>query len=329
MRNPLRLLSAFLFLLLSVPAAQAIDCGRAASVIERTICSSPELTWMDRVFTDSFRDVVVDDPQRINTLTQNWITARDTCSSNTCLQRAYLNGIGQLYGVPASFDWQGVWWNTTTTHGNGSKIVIHSATDWGFKMDATVWGGIYKSVLSGNVNNFYGVGYTNEINWGGNCAIMLVPRADGKLEVSSDNHGSCTMLLPGGISPDGVYVKADQDPRPTATLLSLGIFPNKALDDRFRDLVGDEYAEYLDTATSFVYGQDKDSMSATVLILWVKGMANQKSAIIMYTPEGKIWAMRMEPEKENSGLSLHYVTTEKDKTRIPKTLVNWRSTFVE
>ena len=328
MSHYLRRFFLFMLLMLGMSSAQAIDCGRAETVIENTICDSHELMWLDRVFTDSFRDVVVEDPQRINALTHHWTQARDACSSHTCLQHAYLNGIGQLYGVPENFAWQGTWWNTTATHGNGGKIVIHSTTDWGFKMDATIWGGIYRSSLSGNVNDLYGVGYSNELHWGGNCTVMLVPRADGKLEVSSDNHGSCTMLLPGKIAIDGVYVKADADPRPAASLLSLGLFPDPQLDARFRQLAGDEYQHYLDTATSFVYSQDLDSMGATVLRLWVKGMANQQAAMIMFTPEGKIWAMRVEPDKAHAGLSLHYITSEQDKMAIPKTLVNWRSAFI-
>lgn len=329
MVNHTRFLLIFLLFLLGMSSAQALDCGRASTVVENTICDSKELKWLDRLFTDSFRDVVVENPQRIDSIVNHWTRSRDACASDTCLQRAYLNGIGQLYGVPETFDWQGVWWNTTATHGNGGKILIHSAADWGFKMDATVWGGVYSSVLSGSVNDYYGVGYTNEIAWGGHCAIILVPRADGKLEVSSDNSGSCDMLLPGEMAIDGVYVKAASDPRPPATLLTLGILPNKALDDRFRELVGDDYQQYLATATSFVYSQDEDSLGATVLTLWVKGMANRKSAMIMYTPDGKIWALRIEPGKDNKGIQLHYATTEKEKTSMPKTLANWRSTFTD
>lgn len=329
MVNYSRFLLIFLLLMLGMSSAQALDCGRASTAVENTICDSKELIWLDRLYTDSFRDVVVEDPQRIESMVQQWTRSRDACVSNACLQRAYLNGIGQLYGVPASFDWQGVWWNTTTTHGNGGKILLHSITDWGFSMDATIWGGVYKSVLSGSVNNFYGVGYTNEITWGGRCAIILVPRADGKLEVSSDNRGSCDMLLPGEMAIDGVYVKAASDPRPPATLLTLGVFPNKALDDRFRELVGEDYQRYLAIATSFVYSPDEDSFGATVLTLWVKGMANRQSAMIMYTAEGKIWALRIEPDKNDTDIQLHYVTTEKDKSIMPKTLANWRAKFTE
>jgi len=319
----------FMLFILGMSGAQALDCGRAATVIENTICDNKELMWLDHLFTDSFQDVVVEDPQRIEKIARDAIRARDACASDDCLQRAYLKGIGQLYGVPESFNWQGTWWNTTSTHGNGGKILIHSANDWGFTMDATVWGGVYTSVLSGSVSDYYGIGYTDEITWGGRCAIVLVPRADGKLEVRSDNHGSCDMLLPGEMAIDGLYVKAVSDPRPPATLLSLGIFPDKALEDRFRELVGDDYQNYLATATSFVFSQDQDSIGATVLTLWMKGMANRQSAMIMYTPDGKIWALRVEPGKDNKGVNIHYVTTEKDKTAMPKTLANWRSTFVE
>lgn len=319
----------FPLLLLAASAAQAMDCGRASTVIENTVCDSKELLWLDRLFNDSFREVVGENPQRVERVVSNWTHARDECTSASCLQRAYLNGIGQLYAVPETFDWDGTWWNTTVTQGNGGKILIHGAADWGFKMDATVWGGVYTSVLSGSVSDVYGVGYTNEIAWGGNCAIALIPRPDGKLEVRSDNPGSCDMLLPGEMAIDGVYVKSDRDPRPPATLLSLGIFPDKAMDDRFRALVGHEYQQYVDTATSFVYSQDQDSFGATVLTLWVKGMANRQSAMIMYTPEGKIWALRTEPGKENRGVTLHYATTEKEKTVMPKTLANWRLMFTE
>ncbi|MEJ4045599.1 lysozyme inhibitor LprI family protein [Erwinia sp. SLM-02] len=329
MVNHSRALLIILLFMLGTSTARALDCGRASTVVENTVCDSKELMWLDRQLTDSFRDVVVGNPQRADGIVNEWTRARDACTSYTCLRRAYLNGIGQLYGVPDTFDWQGVWWNTTATHGNGGKILVHSAVDWGFQMDATVWGGVYSSILSGRVNEFYGVGYTNEIVWGGHCAIIMVPRADGKLEVRSDSSGSCDMLLPGEMAIDGVYVKAASDPRPPATLLTLGIFPNKAIDDRFRELVGDDYQQYLDTATSFVYNQDEDSLGATVVTLWVKGMANRQSAMIMFTPEGKIWALRVEPGKNNKGIQLHYVTTEKEKTIMPKTLANWRSRFTD
>jgi len=253
---------------------------------------------------------------------------RNACVSNSCLRSAYLGGLSQLYGADREMDWQGVWWNMSAPHGNGGKIRITQFAGNEFNQDAMVWGGFYQSSFSGKVTLTEGVGFTNTILWGGGCALVLTPRPDNRIEVSSDSHGRCDMLLPGRMSIDGVYVKAAKDPRPAATLLTLGIFPDKALDDRFRQLVGKDYAEYLATATSFVYSQDLDQQGATVLTLWVKGMANRRSAMIMYNPEGKIWALRVSPDNSN-GVQVVYVTTEKDKETMPKTLRTWRARFTD
>lgn len=316
----------FFLLMFTASAAQAMDCGRASNVVENTVCDNPELVWLDRLFTNTFSDVMIADPQRYNRIAQNLAQARNGCVSESCLRSAYLHGIGELYGADGHPDWQGVWWNVSATHGNGGKIRITSVGRSELMMDAAVWGGIYHSAFSGKVTLAEGVGFTDKIAWGGGCSIILIPRPDNRLEVSSDKRGRCDMLLPGEMAIDGVYVKAENDPRPEASLLTLGIFPNRELDDRFRELAGSEYQQYLATATSFVYAQDLDRCGATVLTLWVKGMANQRSAIIMYTPDGKIWASRIEPGKDNKPV-VSYLTTEESKDPQPKTLRAWRARF--
>ncbi len=328
--NHLIMLIISLILLVCALPARAIDCGRAVTVVENTVCDNPELAWLDRVFTNAFSETVMQDPQRIDKIARDWMKTRDVCISDDCLREAYLQGIGKLYDANRPFSWQGTWWNTTATAGNGGKIVISNTASWEFQLDAIVTGGAYHSVYSSKVNIYYGVGFTNKIYWGGGCALILVPRPDGKLEVSSDTSGRCQLLLPGSRQRaiDGVYVKAPSDPRPAATLISLGVFPGQAMDDRFRQLAGNDYQQYVDTATSVVYAPDLDNMGATVLTMWVKGMANSKSTMIMYTPEGKIWALRVEPGKDNK-LKLHYLTTEKESKAMPKTLMDWRSKFIE
>lgn len=315
-------------LLLLTSTAKAIDCGRAANVVENTVCDTPELMWLDRVFTNAFSELQMRDPQQVNQIAKEMIRERNTCVSDSCLRSAYLGGLSKLYNADRQVDWQGVWWNVSAPHGNGGKIRISQLAGDEFNMDASVWGGVYRSSFSGKVMLSDGVGFTDKIIWGGGCSIVLIPRPDNRLEVSSDSHGRCDMLLPGKTSIDGVYVKADNDPRPPATLLSLGILPNKAMDDRFRQLTGNDYAQYLATATNFVYRPDLDQLGATVLTLWVKGMANRRSAIIMYTPEGKIWALRVSPDEDN-GVEVDYVTTEKDKNTMPRTLQAWRTLFTD
>ncbi|WP_051937222.1 MULTISPECIES: hypothetical protein [Erwinia] len=320
-----RHLLTFLFLFALSAPALAIDCARSETVVENTICSSPQLVWMDSVLNDNYRNQVMADPVAINGRMAQWRKSRDACASNGCLRRAYFHGLSDIYNASRPFDWKGEWWNSTAINGSGGRIMIQSTADWGFRLDATFWGGAFKSSFNGDVRKFYGIGFMDKIAWGGNCAILLMPRPDGKVEVSSDTRNSCRLLMPGGIAIDGLYVRANSDPRPAPTLLSLGILPDKEMDDRFRALAGAEYAEYVSTANSVLYGQDIDNFGAAVLNLSVKGMANRKSAIVMYTTEGKIWAMRVAPDKQNR-LKLHYFTTEKSG-QMPKTLLSWTAFF--
>ncbi|KAB8312470.1 hypothetical protein EH228_06645 [Erwinia endophytica] len=308
----------------------AIDCDKASSIVENTICDTPQLFWLDGLLNETYRKTMM--AEETNSAVQRmqlWQRSRDACTTNRCLRWAYLQGLSELYHVPETFSWNGVWWNTSATNGNGGKITISNANEWAFDFTGQVWSGVYKSTLRGNVRIYKGQGFTDRIAWGGKCTVLFIPRQDGKLEINSDKMGSCKLLMPGNMSIDGEYEKAVSDPRPAATLLSLGVFPSQTLDDRFRQLADKDYQQYVRVANNVRYVEDQDDMGATVLILSLKGAANRYAAIVMYTSTGKIWAMLVTPDdsQENS-IQLSYITTEKGETTLPKTLTNWRNLFL-
>lgn len=325
---PFLLLSALTWLVVAIMPAHALDCGLPSDVAERTICSTPQLTWLDGIYNDTFHDRVIQDPQQADKLVKPWLSSSENCTSVRCLRDAYLSHISRLYDADREFDWSGLWWNTTVPHGNSGRMQISHQNAWGFRMSATVQGGVYRSVFNGEVRFHSGVGFTDKIAWGGDCAVVLVPLPNGKVKVISDSRSSCGLLLPGDMPIDGIYSRSDTDPRPPATLLTLGIMPDRALDEAFRLLVGSDYQKYVDTATDFNYSEDLDNIGATVVSLWVKGMANRQSAMIMTTPQGQIWAVRVEPVPEGKGVTLHYSTNAKDKAEVPKTLAAWQARFI-
>lgn len=308
--------------------AQAVDCGRPSTIVESTVCDVQELSWLDRVFSDAFTEKVMQDPTDTTRLVSDWTRSRDACRSTACLRGAYLTGIGQLHRSPTPFDWAGQWWNTSATAGNGGRILIKHPAKWQYAMDVEAWGGSYDFDFSSGLDFYGGVALSVKASWDGDCTLILIPLPDGRLKVSSDRRRKCDALLPGALAFDGVYVKAAADPRPPATLLSLGLFPDRATDDRFRQLVGSDYQHYLTTATRFVYADDLDNLGATVLSLWYDGMANRRAAIVMFTPAGNMWALRVEPGI-NGRLNVHYATTEADKDRLPETLRAWRARFID
>lgn len=309
--------------------AWAIECARASTIVESTICGSPQLKWLDSVLNNAYRSVMQeDDPQDVNKTMQEWLHSRNACTSSHCLRWAYLQGIGLLYNSPASFPWAGEWWNITATHGNGGRLILDNVNQWTFDFNASTWGGTYKSNLNGNARLFWGVGFDDHIKWGGGCTVIFIPHPDGRITVSSDNLGSCKLLMPGGMAIDGIYQKAEKDPRPPATLLSVGIFPSKALDDHFRQLVGKDYQWFVSVANNITYAVDEDNMNATVVTLAVKGDASRRAAIIMFTADGRIWTSWVTPDiNKKGGVLLHYITTEKDRKNLPKTISRWCALF--
>ncbi len=322
-------LNVFLLLALfgCTSSALAIDCARTSSIVENTICDSPQLKWMDSILNDTYRNILKQsEPTRVNEEMKQWLASRDACSSSSCLRWAYLQGIGQLYKVPENFNWEGEWWNRSALHGDGGKIILSHTTKWAFNFDAQVWRGTYKSNMRGEVKVLYGTGLAENIAWGAQCTVLFIPRPDGLIDVRSDSNGSCKLLMRGGMSIDGVYTRSHSDPRPPATLLSLGVFPTRELDERFRQLAGNDYQQFVDMANDLVYSVDLDSMGATVITLAVKGAASSRAAIIMFTPKGTIWAMRLLPEKGPGEMpETQLITTEKEGVPLPKTLSDWRS----
>lgn len=304
----------------------AFDCARASGAAEHTVCASPQLMWLDNIYNDDFYDRVGQEPQHAQQLLPHMHHQPDACASESCLRSAYLYSLGMLHGTAKDFNWQGTWWNASAAPGNSGKLLIGSLSGWGFRMDATITAGIYQTALRTDVRQYSGVGFSDKIAWGGDCAIVLIPLPDGKIKIRSDSDNSCKLLMPPGLSIDGDYVKGDSDPRPPATLLSLGILPDRQTDERFRQLVGNDYQHYVDTASAFSHDNDLDNLGASVVTMWMKGRADRQAAMIMTTPAGKIWALRIEPEEDGT-LSQHYATTEQDKKKLPNTLATWQARF--
>lgn len=326
---PLFLIIPLTWLVVAMMPAHALECGLPTDLAERTICATPQLTWLDGIYNDTFHERVKRNPELAAQLLKPRLDSTESCTNVRCLRDAYLSHISRLYDADRKMDWSGVWWNTTVPHGNSGRIQISNQNSWGFQMNATVEGGVYHSDFNGEVRFHSGIGFTDQIAWGGDCAIILVPLSSGRLKAISDSRSSCGLLLPGEISIDGIYVRSEADPRPPATLLTLGILPDSATDEAFRQLVGSDYQKYVDTATDFTYSEDLDNIGATVVSMWVKGMANRQSAMIMTTPQGQIWALRADPVAGGKGVTLHYATTATDKTDVPKTISAWQVRFIK
>ncbi|MEW5684534.1 MAG: lysozyme inhibitor LprI family protein [Pseudomonadota bacterium] len=74
----------------ATPAA-ALDCARARSTVEKTICAKPDLLALDarlgRLYGRALEES--QDSETVRVMQRDWLTRRDQCRDATCIEAAY------------------------------------------------------------------------------------------------------------------------------------------------------------------------------------------------------------------------------------------------
>ncbi|CRG52056.1 lysozyme inhibitor LprI family protein [Yersinia wautersii] len=322
--------SFFLWMMLISTSSLAINCQRASTPVEYTVCSNEDLHWLDQTFNGIYQALLV----KYNTETvyqqrQTWEKSLNSCTNDRCIQGAYLQGIALMSDVDKNFNWDGQWWNITKGNDRGGVIEIHRVTEWGFSLDSRAWSGENMGNFRAEARKTEGVAVVDVIENTANCRLLLIPGKDGSLQVHSNGSWGCRISMPKDVFIDGQYVRAEKDPRKAPTLLSIGVFSEASVDDAFRNLVGEHYAQFVQSANVYIYINDLDNRGAKVLSTWVRGAANRRASIIMYTHTGQHWAAYVAPDK-NGQLQIYYFTNvAADKNKRPKTIVEWQQSFID
>ncbi|HDR2626228.1 TPA: hypothetical protein QCI66_002494 [Enterobacter cancerogenus] len=320
----------FLLTLLLSGGAMAINCQRAVTPLENTICNNDNLHWLNSTLSLIYNQAILEEGVAdIDKKYDEWEKLLEKCTSDTCIERAYYAGISAISDTDRNFKWEGKWWNMLAPNMSGGVIQFSRNAQWSVTLDIRAWAGINEDEFTAEARRLYGMLAVERVVDTSNCKLLLIPRKDGSLQVYSNSDWGCRLSMPTGVFLDGAYKLSETDPRPKATLLSLGIFPDSALDEKFRALVGEDYQNFVDSANVYIYQNDIDNIGARVLSMWVQGAANSRTAIIMYTPKGEIWAGRISPVK-GGGLELRYYSTDgSDQRKMPRTLAAWKVRFLD
>lgn len=250
----------------------AINCQRASTPVEYTVCSNEDLHWLDQTFNSIYQVLLVKyNTEMVYQQRQTWEKSLNSCTSDSCIQRAYLQGIALMSDVDKNFNWDGQWWNITKGNDRGGVIEIHRVTEWGFSLDSRAWSGENMGNFHAEARKTEGVAVVDVIENTANCRLLLIPGKDGSLQVHSNGSWGCRISMPKDVFIDGQYVRAEKDPRKAPTLLSIGIFSEASVDDAFRNLVGEHYAQFVQSANVYIYTNDLDNQGAKVLSTWVRG----------------------------------------------------------
>lgn len=106
-----------------------------------------------------------------------------------------------------------------------------------------------------------------------------------------------------------------------------GVFPNQALHDQFRRLVGDEQYEQF-AFNMQVKERTTNQQGQTVISGAVPGLFTTNEAIILFDNTGKIWAATLEFVDGSDVPRLHYFTNDPTmKNKLHPEIETWRERF--
>ncbi len=311
-------------------SAMAVNCQRAVTPLENTICNNDNLHWLDSTLSVVYQQAIHQDGLAANDKEYlHWEKLLEKCTTAVCIERAYYAGISGISNVNRDFKWEGKWWNMLAPNMSGGVIQFSRSAQWSETLDIRAWAGLNKDEFTAEARKLYGMLVVEKVVDTNNCKLLLIPKHDGSLQVYSNSDWGCRMSMPAGVFLDGAYQMAEHDPRPKATLLTLGIFQDAALDDKFRALVGDDYQNFVNSANVYIYQNDIDNIGARVISMWVQGAANKHTAIVMYTPKGEIWAGLISPAKGGGLMFSYYSTDGSDQRHMPRTLAGWKLRFLD
>jgi len=310
-------------------SAWAVNCRRAATPLENTICNNDYLSWLDDTMLNIYRAMLVNrDARQIHQEYLTWEKSLERCASDECIERAYYAGISKIAEAQPGFDWEGQWWNTSAANMNGGVIHFSHSAEWSVTTDIRVWAGTNRDEFTAEARKINDMVLIDNMVDSKQCKVLIIPRKSGAIQVYTNAEWGCQLSMPNGAFIDGRYLKADKDPRPKATLLSLAIFSDPKMDERFRALVGDDYQKFVDTANVYIYHDDIDNIGASVITMWVRGAANTRTAIIMYTASN-IWAARIEPDGQGKLAFSWFTTQDKKVAKMPRTIAEWKMRYMD
>jgi len=88
-----------LFALALATLPPAFDCAKAATDVERMICSDEELAALDRAVSRLYSGVRRSRRASLNSSQPNWLKERDACTDKDCLVTKYDDRLFDLFGL--------------------------------------------------------------------------------------------------------------------------------------------------------------------------------------------------------------------------------------
>lgn len=317
-----------------IAAAASFDCSKAASATEKRICASPRLSSMDTQLTALYQKRAAgEDAAAWRDDQRAWLRERNQCDDTACLARVYGERLVVLKNSAGPFHWQGKWWRVDASGQYGSILTIKNVSASGIQFGFDAYAGANSGALEGKAafGKDQSAHYTgNAKDFTQHCALTFTRKLN-RIEVAQKGDApDCGAGA--GVLFDGTYVAAAKDPNAKTDLLTLGVVKTSEQDDAIHKLLGRDYDALLATADAV----SDDSATAgmpgvTVVSTFVRGIACDTKAIVMYDANGHYWVALWSPQPQSGKggadiTELRYFTNvAADKKTLPKAIAAQRN----
>jgi hypothetical protein len=234
-------------------------------------------------------------------------------------------GIFGAVGVAAqnNFVWTGVW--NVPSRFTSSTLTISAASGSSFRFKIEATNGANMGEISGIAkitgNRAYFDDRVANKNGSEKYGCTLTFRHKGTF-IDVEMTDECFNYAGNGVFFSNKYYKGKPKMMET-DLVYLEVFPDPALDNKFKALVGSDYERFLNSFHQIFPEEDLDGFDAKVFSACVRGICPFTAGIIMYDTKGNFWAAVLDdgaPEK----IFANYYTNAPDWTnKLPATIDKW------
>lgn len=225
--------------------------------------------------------------------------------------------------VSTKKNWVGVW--TVPSRFSGSVLTVKKVAAGKFQFDLEASNGANSGVISGFAGIKGAKAYfddreqTGEATDKQGCRLTFTHKG---AFIDVEQTAECGYYAGNAVYFAAEYYK-DSEKIAKENLVTLKVFPNAALDKRFKSLVGKDYEKFLESFHIIFEETDLDKLGAKVFAACVRGICPYNAGIIMYDETGNVWAAVIYPGDSERMFIDYYSNAREWTNKMPKTIEAW------
>ena len=218
--------------------------------------------------------------------------------------------------------WSGVW--SVPARFTPATLTIHAVSAKSFRFEIDAMNGANMGSVKGTATirgsrAFFDDRQNKDPDDRYGCKLNFTLRG---AFIDVEMNEKCSRYAGSGVYFGNKYYKGKLKPV-EKSLVDLEVFPEAALDKKFRTLVGADYERFLDSFHQIYEGEDLDALGAKVFAACVRGICPFTAGIIMYVRQGNFWAMVLDDSTYVMIYARYYTYAAGWTDKLPKTIEQW------